>query len=513
VDTTACIKIDAKKHYPVEENIFGHFIEHLGFCIKNGIWDERANGIPREFGMVRTDVFEAMKALRPPILRWPGGCFSDTYHWRDGVGPAARRPARINRAWWWIRPPATLFENNHFGTNEFIELCRRLGAEPYINVNFGSGTPREAADWVEYCNGAANTPAGRLRAKHGHPEPYRVKYWGVANEIWGIHETGFCINGAQYARRYLNFRKAMKNADPSISIVAVGANRLFPQWNKRFIEQSAGEAEYLSLHEYTPGVNPLGKTAYSGLPRTKQGYYDLISGAEMFKDSIIWFQKTITDAGGPDTKTKIAFDEWNAWWSYKQLLTGEDYTLRDGILTACALSSLIKLSPIVGMANFAQMVNCLGLINVCEESLFMTPSYYVMKLYRDHVYDEVLESEVECGTVRAMRSVLPPVRKPMPLIDALATMRKRADSMSLIVINKHFSEPVSALISFRGFKAMPTVSMRLISSDSPFDGNSAAEPEKVSVSETKKTMEKKLCRLTLPPHSITQITFKKFKNA
>ena len=147
MDMIADIKVRTNQTYPVEEKVFGHFIEHLGRCIRNGIWDERDTGAAYAFGRVRVDVLDAMQGLRPPVLRWPGGCFSDTYHWRDGVGP--RRPRRVNRAWWWLKPDETAFEDNHFGTHEFMELCRALDTEPYININFGPGSPDEAAAWAK----------------------------------------------------------------------------------------------------------------------------------------------------------------------------------------------------------------------------------------------------------------------------------------------------------------------------------------------------------------------------
>ncbi|MFH1537758.1 MAG: alpha-N-arabinofuranosidase, partial [bacterium] len=353
MELNAEIKVNAKESYPVEEMVFGHFIEHLGRCIRDGIWDERELDIPREFGMVRKDVFDAMKALRPPVIRYPGGCFSDTYHWRDGIGPTDRRPRRFNRAWWRLKFPYTAFENNHFGTDEFVELCQRLGAEPYININFGSGSPKEAAEWVEYCNAPTGTKLADERAENGHPKPYGAKFWGIANEVWGFHEVGFCISGAQYARRYMPFHEAMKAADPEIKTVAVGSNRWFPLWNKGFLRRAGRFCDYLSVHEYVTGPNPLHQTFYTGFPETERAYYAMVAGAEMLKDTVSWARGQIVDEMGEDSAVKIAFDEWNAWWGEGQLIRAENYTLRDGIMTACTLSHLVKMSPFVGMANFA----------------------------------------------------------------------------------------------------------------------------------------------------------------
>lgn len=506
MDTTAKVFVDISGAIPVEEKVFGHFIEHIGRCVNSGVWDERSGAPAKEFGMVRKDVFDAMKALKPAVLRWPGGCFADTYRWKDGVGPEAKRPSRLNRAWWMLRPPETLFENNHFGTDEFIELCGRLGAEPYINISLGAGTPAEAAEWVEYCNGTPDTRWGAKRAGNGHEAPYNVKYWGIGNETWGVYESGYCPTGGLYALKYLAFHKKMKAADETIRAVAVGANKTYPRWNEGFLKKAARATDYLSLHEYAPGVLPHLRSAWFGYPDTQDAYYTMLAAADYFGDSIQRCRRTIEKAAGRDTNIKIAFDEWNAWWTMKQTVRAEDFTMREGLMTACALARLVRFSDILGMANFAQMVNAVGLIVTFRDGMYTTPSYQVFKLFRERTLDLVADVRVECGTVGTKKMGFVPARGDMLLLDALATLSKSGDRLSLILVNKHIDEPVSVEVSIPGeWKARRgTVG---ISSESPFDGNSLSDPEKVAAVETGATIVNG--RLTLPPHSVTQCEFVK----
>lgn len=505
MDLTADIRVHTGETYPVEEKVFGHFIEHLGRCIRNGIWDERDTGAAYAFGRVRADVLDAMQGLRPPVLRWPGGCFSDTYHWRDGVG--SRRPRRVNRAWWWLKPDETAFEDNHFGTHEFMELCRALDTEPYININFGPGSPDEAAAWVAYCNAPAGTPEGDERAAKGHPEPFDVKLWGIGNETWGAYEGGFCARGRTYARRYLAFLRAMKRADPDIRTVAVGANRMFPGWNRETLQTAGRSMDMLSLHEYAPGINPLSPIFHAGLPQTEAAYYSLLAGAEMFADSIHRMRRDIEAEFGPGAKLKIAFDEWNAWWANSQIIQTQDFTLRESLLTAATLSHLVKLSPIVGMANFAQIVNVIGLIITYPDAVVLTPSYHAFKLYRDHVHDDVLPCDTACETVRTRRMIQIPGYKAMPLVETLATRRAADGAISLLMVNRHFDEPITADISFDNFTPAPAVEMNLLYGHSPFHTNTPEEPGRVEVSPRQAQATDTGARIILPPHSVTQCTF------
>ena len=239
--------------HPLPKTQYGHFIEHLGECIKGGIWAEGEK--PEMFlGGVRPELVEAIRAIHPALIRYPGGCFADGYHWQDGIGPRASRPLRANRAWGKLGPQAGPPEDNHFGTDEFLQLCAAVGAEPMLTVNVGSGTAQEAADWVEYANGSASTRWGAEREKNGHAAPYGVKYWFIGNEIFGIYETGHLMP-EQYVKVFREYARAMRAVDPSIKLIAVGnhfsrskASKM--DINRQVIEGTAGEIDYLSVHQY-----------------------------------------------------------------------------------------------------------------------------------------------------------------------------------------------------------------------------------------------------------------------
>ena len=209
------IVVDPKKVVkPISRHIYGHFTEHLGRCIYGGIYEE-GSPLSDERGF-RKDVLEAVKRIKVPNLRWPGGNFVSNYHWEDGIGPKDQRPVRFDLAW-------QQEETNRFGTDEFIEYCREIGAEPYISINMGTGTLDEALHWLEYCNGKGNTYYAQLRRKYGHPEPYNVKFWGIGNEMYGEWQVGH-MTADEYARAAKEYTKWMKVFDPTIKAIAVGCD-------------------------------------------------------------------------------------------------------------------------------------------------------------------------------------------------------------------------------------------------------------------------------------------------
>ncbi|MEI6875163.1 MAG: alpha-N-arabinofuranosidase, partial [Spirochaetota bacterium] len=244
------IKVDAERIIgKVDPLIYGHFIEHLGRCIYGGVLDD--SGAPRK------GLAAAMQKIRPSIIRWPGGCFADGYHWRDGIGPKDQRPIRPNLAW------HNADETNRFGTDEFIAYSRSIGAEPYICANVGSGSPEEAADWVEYCNGTGNTTYAKMRRANGSEQPYGVRYWGVGNEIdetEHINEIG-CLSAEDYARAVREYSKLMRRISSDIKLVAVGSNRGEVDWNLTVLEKAGAYMDYIALHGYYGTDDPYSTVA------------------------------------------------------------------------------------------------------------------------------------------------------------------------------------------------------------------------------------------------------------
>jgi alpha-L-arabinofuranosidase len=462
----------------VNRDILAQFIEHLGMCIENGIWTYNPSTkemLDAPLDRVRKDLFDAIDALKIPLLRWPGGCFSDTYHWKDGIGsPRENRPRRKNRAWGGIRNilgPLGPMERNHFGTDEFLALCEKLGTKALINVNYGSGTPEEAAEWVKYI-GAERAPI-----------------WGIANEIYGIWETGHAKTPEEYASRYLEFAKAMKAADPGIKLLAVGHN-WNSAWNRAVLIGTKGYIDYLSIHLYfQTRSNPLKLISSNPIPRTEAMYYCEIN-SHLAYERLVQQTEADIDAiyGDAPDKCKIAFDEWNIWTTFKQIIRADapSYNLMDGLWCALILNMLVRHAATIGMANYAQLVNVIGLILTYDDAIVLTPQYHVFKLYGDLLQEKLLHVDVKCDAVASKKFTSEFPAENAPVIDAMATISKDGNMISVFVVNKHFKESRRVTITFdenAGLKNSPTVSAWIMTHDDPFIANTLEKPNEIGLHE------------------------------
>ncbi|MFX0101958.1 MAG: alpha-L-arabinofuranosidase C-terminal domain-containing protein [Candidatus Hodarchaeota archaeon] len=520
----ATVRIDLgrpKKRIKLSRFILGHFIEHLGLCIENGIWtyDDTSNELlgKEKLERVRKDLFQVIEALNPPIIRYPGGCFSDTYHWKDGIGPRETRPVRKNKAWGGYKN--TLYklgpkERNHFGTDEFLTLCDELGAAPYLNVNFGSGTPEEAAEWVEYVNGGANTVGGKLRRENGHVEPYNVKIWGIANEIYGFWEIGDYRNKPrEYGEKYLEFARVMKESDPTIELVAVGHDGS-SDWNRPLLEVIKDEVDYLSIHKYfgmKPGI--LGAIQFflkkSPFPATEAFYYILLNSPCTYDKLITSAEEDITSALGGDglERCKIAFDEWNIWASGYQGYRADKppVTLREGLWTTLILNTFFRHGHSIGMANFSQLVNCLGMILTYEDGVVLTPHYLAFKMYVDGWQPWLVPVDIDCDAITSevFSKVFP--AETAPLLDSIALTSEDGKQLSIFCVNKHFSNGVECEFDIEGndaFEAVEEVEACILTNDSPFAFNSREKPKEVELQKEKIKIKGLQFVHELPPHSV-----------
>ncbi len=410
----------------IDPLIYGHFIEHLGKCIYGGIWDP-------EKGVLNEKVIKSIMDLKPPVIRWPGGCFSDNYHWMDGIGPVEERPVRENLPWSLLGPEFGPQETNRFGTDEFIMFCRNVGAEPYINVNVGSGAPEEAANWVEYCNGYTDTRFGSLRAKYGHLKSYKVRYWGIGNELYGPWETGH-MSAEEYTEKFIEYHDAMKAVDSEIELVAVGADHRFSDWTKTVLQKAGKYINYLSVHLYFTGALP--EEGGSEIREDTKTYRRIIASSYRFQEILEWVRATIESVMGKNHGIKIAFDEWNLWWDFNQLLQA-NYSLRDGLWAALVLNKIIKLSNIVKMANISQLVNVIGVIQTSGENVFHTALYDVIKLYRENTQKYAISTEIFSPKFTFEPLGLLKERKEIPYIDCSATISEDGKTLSLFIINSH----------------------------------------------------------------------------
>ncbi len=381
----------------VNRNIFGHFAEHLGRCVYEGIWVGEDSAIPNVRG-IRADVVQALRRLDPPVLRWPGGCFADDYHWRDGIGPRDTRPRRFNIHW------GNAPEHNHFGTHEFIDLCREIGAEPYICLNLGSGSPREAREWVEYCNGVGDSTLVEERRKNGSPEPFNVRYWGVGNELWGC---GGHLQPAAYAaevKRYLTFLNHF-----GIFKIACGPRGTNPfdlrrDWTLDFFREyakvqhpSQRPVDGFALHFYTRSPEAGGDLGFS----PAEYYWSVQDTVRM--EGLIREVRAGMDAYDPGRGIALVIDEWGTWHPQARGDTGleQQNTMRDALVAALNLDIFVRNADVVAMANIAQTVNVLqAMILTKGERMIVTPSYHVFEMYRHHQAGEVRADPGRLADVR-----------------------------------------------------------------------------------------------------------------
>lgn len=380
----------------IEPEVYGHFSEHLGRCIYEGIYVGENSDIPNTNGM-RNDVVEALKELKVPVLRWPGGCFADEYHWMDGIGEKSGRKKMVNTHW------GGVVEDNSFGTHEYMELCRQIGCKTYINGNLGSGTVQEMSEWVEYMTFNGVSPMADLRAVNGHKEPWTVDFFGVGNENWGC---GGNMTPEYYGNEYRRYQTYVRNYDKNKQIkkVCCGANVDDYYWTEGVLKTAFANAEdsvhgfmdYLSLHYY---VHPEGwEIKGSATDFDDAVWYKTLYKA-LYMDTLVTQHGAIMDKYDPDKKIGMCVDEWGSWYTCEPGTNPgflyQQNTLRDALIAGITLNVFNKHCDRVKIAALAQMVNVLQAVILTEgDKMVKTPTYHVMHMYRYHQGASLLESAV-----------------------------------------------------------------------------------------------------------------------
>jgi len=378
----------SKKKGTINKNIYGHFSEHLGRCIYEGYWVGEDSSIPNVHG-IRTDVVEALKEISVPVLRWPGGCFADEYHWKDGIGPKEKRPKLVNVHWGGVT------ENNHFGTHEFMELCEMLGADPYICGNVGSGTVQEMREWVEYLTFDGESPMADPRVKNGRKEPWKLPFFGVGNENWGC---GGNMRPEYYADLYRRYACYVRNfGENKVYKIACGPNSDDYHWTEVLMREAGRYMDGLSLHYYTV-TGPSWQEKGSATEFSEEEWY-ITMKKTWYMEELITKHSAIMDRYDPEKRVGLIVDEWGTWhdveWGTNPGFLYQQNTLRDALVAGINLNIFNNHCDRVHMANIAQTVNVLqAMILTQGEKMIKTPTYYVFLMYKIHQNGELLHIDM-----------------------------------------------------------------------------------------------------------------------
>jgi alpha-N-arabinofuranosidase len=477
----------------VDRRIFGGFIEHLGRCIYGGIFDEGSTlADARGF---RTDVLDALRPLKMPLLRWPGGNFVSGYHWVDGIGPRDERPRKLELAW-------LSEESNRFGTDEFIEYCRELNTDPFICINMGTGTIDEAQAWVEYCNGTSNTYWANLRRKNGHEEPYNVRYWGLGNELYGGWQLGQ-MAAEDYVKRAREYAKVMKLTDPSIELISCGQNG-WDDWDRVVIDGLAQIVDYHSIHIYT-GHDDYYRNVFE--PHQAERAIRVCSA---FIEQARYTQRIARPIG-------IAYDEWNIWYRTRtpEGRKGgieEQYDLSDALAVATYLNIFIRECERVPIANLAQMVNVIAPIFTRPDGLFFQTIYHPLRLYAEYAHDIALDPTVVCDThtLPSDADFGPRAQRvadlgPFKLLDVSATRDEAGRAITLGIVNRHQSDAISTTIEIGGDASISSATAYEVNGEDVTVRNSFDRPDAVVVHERQLAADGASIEITLPAHSVTVV--------
>ena len=482
--------------YKISPHIYGHFSEHLGRCIYDGFYvGENNTKVPHSNG-VRQDIIEALKAMKIPNLRWPGGCFADTYHWKDGVGPQSERPTIVN-TWW-----GDVTEDNSFGTHNFLNLCEEIGAEPYITGNVGSGTVQEMSDWVQYTNFGGKSPMSDWREKNGRAEPWNVKYWGIGNEAWGCGGNMTAEYYANEYRKYVTFMKTNVGDGGRIYRIASGASDDDYHWTEVLMRDIPHRLlDAVAIHHYS--VIDWGAKG-SDVNFSEQQYFTTMKRA-LLMEELITRHANIMDKYDPTKKVQIVVDEWGGWYEVQEGTNGaflyQQNTMRDAMIAGINLNIFNNHADRVHMANLAQTVNVLQAIILTEgEKMVLTPTYHVMEMYNVHFDATLLPIHLQTVDYQVGEDKL-------PAISASASRDAGGKvHISLTNIDAHRSQEIA--LDVRGM-SVSQVNGRILKSDELQDHNTFEQPKKITpVSFDRAVLIGSNLSVTIPPFSVVVLELK-----
>lgn len=497
------VTVDASKSGPkIDRHLFGQFAEHLGKGIYEGIWVGRDSAIPNTRG-IRNDVVAALKAIKVPNVRWPGGCFADEYHWRKGIGPADSRPVTLNPNWGGVTEP------NTFGTHEFLDFVDQIGAEAFLSVNVGSGTPAEAADWLEYLTAAQPTALAKERAANGRQAPYKIAILGIGNENWdcgGNMSPEYYLSQLRiYSRFVRNFNPAQQNAGRMLKVAVGpgGGEPRFAEWTETIMKSWKGRhwswdhMDGLSLHNYTVVRFP---ASYKSVGFGEQEYVEILQ-ATLQMDRLIKQHGAIMDKYDPEKKVALAVDEWGAWYAQLPGTTpgflAQQNSVRDAIIVALNINIFARHADRVRMANIAQMVNVLqAMILTDGPKMVLTPTYHAFKMYVPFQDATFVPVTFDAGRYTHGSITL-------PRVDAMAA-RDASGTVWLSLTNVDPTRPAEIATTLAGITPRSasgeTLTASAVDSVNTFEAPNTVAPKPITVK-----VDGNRVVVTLPPKSVTVI--------
>ena len=472
----------------ISRYLYGSFAEHLGRCIYEGTWVGENSDIENDGG-IRLDTVNALKKIQLPVLRYPGGCFADNYHWMDGIGKRSQRPKRLN-IWW------NQVETNQFGTDEFMRFCRMIGTEPYLCVNVGSGTVEEARSWVEYCNSSQETTLVEMRRQNGHDEPYHVEFWGVGNENW---VCGGNMRPEYYADLYRQYATYLRMAgENKIKLIACGSYfTTHHHWDERFLMAMKDKlhlVDYIALHLYSGNDS-------SDIDFSDEDYYRLMNELDGMDQSLARAGSLTQFYSSLGHPIRIILDEWGTWYKQAKVQNGlyQQNTMRDAIFTALNFHLFHNHASRLFMTNMAQTINVLQSLILTNGSQFVvTPTYYVYEMFMPHRDSQLIHCEVENSPILKLN------QKPSISVSASKSI-KNHNEIFLSIVNLDLSNDFNIEIKNMIGSEMTILEVKLLACNNVRDFNSFDDPKMVA---PKILSIQNLEALSIPAHSVLTLTLK-----
>ena len=500
----------------IAPEIYGHFVEHLGGVVYDGIWVGEKSSIPNVGGL-RKALVDALAQTKPSVIRWPGGCFADQYDWRDGIGPRDKRPRRTN---FWVDSPEwpknanrtgpQVYDPNHFGTIEFARFCRLTGSQPYFAANLRSLPAQEYWRWVEYCNSpAGSSTLAEQRAADGEKEPLNVRFWGVGNESWGC---GGNFSPEDYAIEYRRFTAWVPRYGVQLAEIGSGPNGADLNWTRRFFEKARGSVGRMwgwALHHYSWNASG-GRTTnwFEGkrdaLKFDAEQYYEILREGDRMESLI----QSHWDAMGEfdrQHRVKLVVDEWGSWYApgtepFPEALIGQQNTMRDAVLAGLSLDTFNRHADKVAMANVAQLVNCLQSLFFAHEDKFcVTPTYHVFDMYKSHQGAQAVRTAFSAPVVGYTRN-----EKPASLSGLSGSASLNGKQLTLTVTNPSLEQPREAVIALRGGTVQSVRATTLAAADAHAH-NSFANPRAVEPKSEAVSLRSGALVHRFPPASVTKL--------